>query len=267
MDQYQGALADLTLSADPLTQNRYNLAGSNPLSAVEYDGHKLALDDGAGGGAAPVQVDPKKIMVTIPAPHGQCTYTDPTGCERAAPGTHAQTVSLYDLMHPKGPKNYCGWASFACTLVGINQTLNCFHGGGVGSCVGAVFAVGTDIFVVGKGAKLLSLASAGKAGSSLAAEAAGGPHLALGLTRTSAGPKALEQFAAERGAVTWTDPAFADIWGGAQAARPENVQLMIDRVVQSGGRISFNLTDIRDVEGIVSGRTVGLPPSQLTPCL
>jgi RHS repeat-associated protein len=48
MDQYQGALANLTLSADPLTQNRYNLAGSNPLSAVEYDGHKLALDGGGG---------------------------------------------------------------------------------------------------------------------------------------------------------------------------------------------------------------------------
>ncbi len=53
MDQYQGALADLTLSADPLTQNRYNLAGGNPLSAVEYDGHKLALDYGGGAATTP----------------------------------------------------------------------------------------------------------------------------------------------------------------------------------------------------------------------
>jgi RHS repeat-associated protein len=48
MDQYQGALADLGLSSDPLTQNRYGLAASNPLNAVEYGGHRPAcLDQGS----------------------------------------------------------------------------------------------------------------------------------------------------------------------------------------------------------------------------
>jgi RHS repeat-associated protein len=38
-DAYQGALRDLGLALDPLTQNRYSLAGGNPVSFVEYDGH------------------------------------------------------------------------------------------------------------------------------------------------------------------------------------------------------------------------------------
>ncbi|MEV4315002.1 DNRLRE domain-containing protein [Actinocrispum sp. NPDC049592] len=38
-DAYRNALADLGLALDPLTQNRYSLAGGNPVSFVEYDGH------------------------------------------------------------------------------------------------------------------------------------------------------------------------------------------------------------------------------------
>ena len=38
-DLYYGALADLGLALDPLTQNRYALAGGNPISYVELDGH------------------------------------------------------------------------------------------------------------------------------------------------------------------------------------------------------------------------------------
>src|SRR5262249_25131167 len=40
LDQYQGALADLALATDPLTQNRYGLAAGNPLGYVELDGHE-----------------------------------------------------------------------------------------------------------------------------------------------------------------------------------------------------------------------------------
>src|SRR5258708_30777993 len=32
-------MADLSLSIDPLTQNRYDLAGGNPISFGEWDGH------------------------------------------------------------------------------------------------------------------------------------------------------------------------------------------------------------------------------------
>jgi RHS repeat-associated protein len=40
-DQYDSALADLGLSSDPLTGNRYTLAGGNPISYIEVDGHML----------------------------------------------------------------------------------------------------------------------------------------------------------------------------------------------------------------------------------
>lgn len=38
-DYYRGALDDLDLSTDPLTNNRYGFAGGNPVSFVEIDGH------------------------------------------------------------------------------------------------------------------------------------------------------------------------------------------------------------------------------------
>ncbi|HEX8134377.1 MAG TPA: polymorphic toxin-type HINT domain-containing protein, partial [Actinomycetes bacterium] len=50
-DMFEGALGDLGLATDPLTQNRYALAGGNPVSFVEFDGH-MALADGGGGGSS-----------------------------------------------------------------------------------------------------------------------------------------------------------------------------------------------------------------------
>lgn len=41
------ALGDLALTADPLTSNRFALAGGNPVSFVEWDGH-MPLRDGFG---------------------------------------------------------------------------------------------------------------------------------------------------------------------------------------------------------------------------
>ena len=38
-DAYSSALGDLSLTFDPLTQNRYALAGGNPVSFIEWDGH------------------------------------------------------------------------------------------------------------------------------------------------------------------------------------------------------------------------------------
>jgi RHS repeat-associated protein len=46
-DLYLGALANLSLSLDPLTQNRYALAGGMPTSYIETDGH-VPAEDGAG---------------------------------------------------------------------------------------------------------------------------------------------------------------------------------------------------------------------------
>ncbi len=47
-DLFYGALDNLGLSTDPLTDNRYALAGGNPISYKEWDGH-MVLADGGGG--------------------------------------------------------------------------------------------------------------------------------------------------------------------------------------------------------------------------
>ncbi|MFI1098509.1 DNRLRE domain-containing protein [Streptomyces sp. NPDC020917] len=39
-DMYDGALADMNLSTDPLTGNRYAFGGGNPTSNIELDGHR-----------------------------------------------------------------------------------------------------------------------------------------------------------------------------------------------------------------------------------
>jgi RHS repeat-associated protein len=44
-DHYFHALANLSLSQDPLTSNRYALAAGNPITYVELDGHFVVLDD------------------------------------------------------------------------------------------------------------------------------------------------------------------------------------------------------------------------------
>lgn len=52
-DVLKAALGDLGLGSDPLTQNRYALAGGNPLSFVETDGHMFIADGGGGGSSTP----------------------------------------------------------------------------------------------------------------------------------------------------------------------------------------------------------------------
>lgn len=51
-DRFEGALDDLDLATDPLTQNRYSLAGGNPLSFVEVDGHWPGFVEDAVGAAS-----------------------------------------------------------------------------------------------------------------------------------------------------------------------------------------------------------------------
>jgi RHS repeat-associated protein len=44
-DNYNGALADLNLGLSPWTMNRYAFAGGNPVSFIELDGHRLAMEE------------------------------------------------------------------------------------------------------------------------------------------------------------------------------------------------------------------------------
>ena len=43
-DRLDDALGDVSLSSDPLTGNRYALAGGNPVSFIEWDGHAPIID-------------------------------------------------------------------------------------------------------------------------------------------------------------------------------------------------------------------------------
>ncbi len=52
-DSYNGALDDQQLATDPWSSNRYGLAGGNPISGVELDGHMFVADPTGGGTAAP----------------------------------------------------------------------------------------------------------------------------------------------------------------------------------------------------------------------
>ncbi|HYO60808.1 MAG TPA: RHS repeat-associated core domain-containing protein, partial [Actinomycetota bacterium] len=56
-DSYQGSLANLGLSMDPLSGNRYSLAAGNPVSFVEVDGHSLAKIGSGGRKHVPPDVD------------------------------------------------------------------------------------------------------------------------------------------------------------------------------------------------------------------
>ena len=56
-DMYASALGDLGLALDPLSQNNYALAGGNPISFVEVDGHMVTADGSGGGTADPNPTD------------------------------------------------------------------------------------------------------------------------------------------------------------------------------------------------------------------
>ena len=56
-DRFEAAGADLALQSDPLTQNRYAFAGGNPVSNIEWDGHREL----GNGGTGPVNTDGRKV--------------------------------------------------------------------------------------------------------------------------------------------------------------------------------------------------------------
>jgi hypothetical protein len=59
-DFFYGSLADLSLSIDPLTDNRYDLAGGNPISFKEWDGHMVLADGGGGASTTPTTPPPAR---------------------------------------------------------------------------------------------------------------------------------------------------------------------------------------------------------------
>ncbi|HEX7743839.1 MAG TPA: Ig-like domain-containing protein [Micromonosporaceae bacterium] len=67
-DMFANALGDLALNLDPLTQNTYALAGGNPVSFVEVDGHMVIADGGGGGSTSPNPTRPTPAPTPGPSP-------------------------------------------------------------------------------------------------------------------------------------------------------------------------------------------------------
>jgi RHS repeat-associated protein len=57
LDTYNGALNDLGLGTDPWTTNRYALAGGNPITGIELDGHRLTAGTNESVEDALVSID------------------------------------------------------------------------------------------------------------------------------------------------------------------------------------------------------------------
>ncbi|MGW7585124.1 polymorphic toxin-type HINT domain-containing protein, partial [Kitasatospora sp. NPDC054769] len=82
-------------------------------------------------------------------------------------------------------------------------------------------------------------------------------HLALGLESIRGQEVGtLDRFAQGLGAVTYKNGPFGDLIPRG-VATPENLSKMIDRVVSGGGKISFNMKGVQDVEGILKGMDYG----------
>src|SRR5215472_14386503 len=69
-DLFFGALSNLSLSLDPITQNRYGLAGGNPISFREWDGHQFITDGGGGAATSPQGGQSSQASQSSPATGG-----------------------------------------------------------------------------------------------------------------------------------------------------------------------------------------------------
>ena len=103
-DVFHGSLADLGLSLDPLTQNRYALAAGNPVSYTETDGHALRPDGGSGAVYGPRPPSPPPALSPPPdtgdgGGGGGCSTaasTPPVGSSDRARGGHVMRSERCD---------------------------------------------------------------------------------------------------------------------------------------------------------------------------
>ncbi|MDR2985332.1 MAG: hypothetical protein LBV34_10880, partial [Nocardiopsaceae bacterium] len=135
-DYFHGALADLQLSTDPLTQDRYALTGGNPVSFIDWSGHMLASDGSAGG--MPAQYNQQTIggPASIPTnpytsgPNGFAYTREGKFIEslRAAAasqkpgfGAASEDAAQQNCAITAGSKYICQGVDKGCTYVGSNM--------------------------------------------------------------------------------------------------------------------------------------------------
>jgi RHS repeat-associated protein len=107
-DMLAGALADLGLTLDPLSQNSYALAGGNPVSYVEVDGHMLMAD---GGGGASTSPNPTSTTDSDSSSGGTSGSTSTSGSNPWETGSDISDFVIGPLM--AGPEEIGEWGSWA----------------------------------------------------------------------------------------------------------------------------------------------------------
>ncbi len=137
VDQYDGALDNLTLALDPLSGNRYALAAGNPVNWVELDGHRLA--------------------------QGAINAEDPRGtldsCLNAVGQSGCQSVAQYELENMPAPGcGVCGAVkAVAKVVLAVDELRQCVGGNSASEHVeGCVLGV-LGWTPVGKGGRLAEI--------------------------------------------------------------------------------------------------------------
>jgi RHS repeat-associated protein len=143
-DEYSGALDDLGLSQDPLTENRYSLTGANPVNFVEVDGH------------ASVGIGLKQSVLlnnTLAAwnrfmdvcfPHPD----DPRGVMQCNGAMQTEGKAYHDFLASYAPA--VSWLDLIKGVTGVTDFLSCSHGSASGCLWSAAM-----ILPVGRIGKLL----------------------------------------------------------------------------------------------------------------
>lgn len=140
-DVFKNAVADLGLTMDPLSQNRYALASGNPTGNIEIDGHRVVAN-GSGGGTVRTSPD------------------TPTGGDLKAAGTNSEEyyeALSVDKEFDIGEKLLDAGMDF----IGVTDVKDCIENPSVGGCAMAVanFIPWSKVFKAGKlGKKLFELA-------------------------------------------------------------------------------------------------------------
>ncbi len=132
VDQYSGALKDMALSTDPLTQNRYALAGGNPISFVEVDGHNPCSTTYSA-----YQPDTTGMCITssttaytgVPAPNDGTGFTDMSSddgsAEEASHRLHVMLDGLGMVPFLGEPADLLNCGIYAYEGDGVNAAISC----------------------------------------------------------------------------------------------------------------------------------------------
>ena len=180
-DRYDDALSDLDLSTDPLTSNRYSLAGGNPANFVEVDGHFSI--GGVLGDAKDAVEDGLEEVEDAAEDVGEFVEDNAVDIAAGAAVIGCGVATA-------------GVALAACT-VGVNAAAGAYHaakecdGKGAGC---AVEKVGLSVATGGRGATATKLArTAVRGGGRKATRAAGAESSSA---RTAAGSCSVNSFTA-----------------------------------------------------------------------